>query len=36
MPWYNYSPSHEHLILQFNHPDRLQERAGLIAIGQYP
>ncbi|MFN5513401.1 MAG: HNH endonuclease [Cyanobacteriota bacterium] len=24
------------LILQFNHPDRLQERAGLIATGQYP
>lgn len=23
------------LILQFNHPDRVQERAGLIAIGQY-
>ncbi|MGB8702641.1 MAG: HNH endonuclease signature motif containing protein [Thermosynechococcaceae cyanobacterium] len=23
------------LILQFNHPDRLRERAGLIAIGQY-
>lgn len=24
------------LIFQFNHPDRLRERAGLIAIGQYP
>jgi glutaredoxin len=24
------------LILQFNHPDRLQERERLIAIGQYP
>jgi hypothetical protein len=23
------------LILQFNHPDRLRERTGLIAIGQY-
>lgn len=23
------------LIFQFNHPDRIQERAGLIAIGQY-
>lgn len=23
------------LILQFNHPDRVQERAGLIAIKQY-
>ncbi|TVQ06797.1 MAG: HNH endonuclease [Leptolyngbya sp. DLM2.Bin27] len=23
-------------ILQFNHPDRLQEREGLIAIGRYP
>ena len=24
------------LILQLNHPDRLQERERLIAIGQYP
>ncbi|MCU0570056.1 MAG: HNH endonuclease [Oculatellaceae cyanobacterium Prado106] len=23
------------LILQFNHPNRIQERAGLLAIGQY-
>lgn len=23
-------------ILQFNHPDRLQERKGLIAVGHYP
>jgi hypothetical protein len=23
-------------ILQFNHPDRLQERERLLAIGQYP
>jgi hypothetical protein len=23
------------LILQFNYPDRVQERAGLIAVGQY-
>ena len=23
-------------ILQLNHPDRLQERERLLAIGQYP